>query len=53
MIKVVAPLLQQQHLRTSNEKFSVSQTPSLFHLKSSKRKKGISGNRIIDINVLS
>ena len=44
---------------TSNETFSVSQTPSLSSSKvedieeeSPKRKESISGNRIIDVNIL-
>ena len=46
-------------LATSNETFSVSQTPSLFLStveyignESPKRKKSICGNHIIDINIL-
>ena len=45
---------------TSNETFFVSQTPSLLLSKSEdledespKRKKSISGNRIIDVNIFS
>ena len=46
-------------IATSNETFSVSQTPSLSSYKvedieeeSPKRKEHISGNRIIDVNIL-
>ena len=57
-IKVVVPTATAT-FATSNETFSVSQTPSLSSSKvedieeeSSKRKEKISGNRIIDVKIL-
>ena len=57
-IKVVVPTATAT-FATSNETFSVSQTPSLSSSKvedieeeSPKRKEGISGNHIIDVNIL-
>ena len=57
-IKVVVPTATAT-FATSNETFSVSQTPSLSSSKvedieeeSPKRKEIISGNRIIDVNIL-
>ena len=58
IIKVVVPTATAT-FATSNETFSVSQTPSLSSSKvedieeeSPKRKESISGNRIIDVNIL-
>ena len=58
IIKVVVPTATAT-FATSNEMFSVSQTPSLSSSKvedieeeSPKRKESISGNRIIDVNIL-
>ena len=58
IIKVVVPIARAT-FATSNETFSVSQTPSLSSSKvedieeeSSKRKEKISGNRIIDVKIL-
>ena len=58
IIKVVVPTATAT-FATSNETFSVSQTPSLSSSKvedieeeSPKRKEGISGNHIIDVNTL-
>ena len=58
IIKVVVPTATAK-FATSNETFSVSQTPSLSSSKvedieeeSPKRKEGISGNHIIDVNIL-
>ena len=59
IIKVV-PLHATATFATSNETFSVSQTPSLSSSKvedieeeSPKRKESISGNHITDVNILS
>ena len=58
MIKVVVPTATTT-FATSNQTFSVSQTSSLSSYKvedieeeSTKRKESISGNRIIDVNIL-
>ena len=58
IIKVAVPTATAT-FATSNETFSVSQTPSLSSSKvedieeeSSKRKEKISGNRIIDVKIL-
>ena len=58
MIKVVVPTATAT-FATSNQTFSVSQTSSLSSYKvedieeeSTKRKESISGNRIIDVNIL-
>ena len=58
MIKVVVPTATAM-FATSNQTFSVSQTSSLSSYKvedieeeSTKRKESISGNRIIDVNIL-
>ena len=58
IIKVVVPTATAT-FATSNETFSVSQTPSLSSSKvedieeeSPKRKASISGNHIIDVNIL-
>ena len=59
IIKVVVPTATAT-FATSNETFSVSQTPSLSSSKvedieeeSTKRKESISENRIIDVNIFS
>ena len=59
IIKVLVPTATAT-LATSNETFSVSQTPSLSSIKvedieeeSTKRKESIPGNRIIDVNIHS
>ena len=58
MIKVVVPTATTT-FATSNQTFSVSQTSSLSSYKvedieeeSTKRKESVSGNRIIDVNIL-
>ena len=59
IIKVLILPTATATFATSNETFSVSQTPSVSSSKvedieeeSPKRKESISGNRIIDVNIL-